>query len=478
MKGNSEYPAIIIFPYLFIREEEGLEVDELKIKSSHKENISKEEERAKNHLLNIVKLLKSVGKEGIPTFSYSFTKISNINELENLKEKLNKLANILRFSQLKNLKERASFEHFNYFIFLTFTEKNYYIGFLNGESRFEFYIIDGKPYVEGKLYNIYNIDTLVLSAKQIKEDPYFKIFYTHKDSHLKDNEKKKILRAIEWFNRSYSHYGRGVDLSESVLNIHTAIEALLRPEYEERGVKAQIKTALLNILGHSKELEEWFYKFWKLRNSIVHGDVKLEPFFYIHTKAKKGHRHHLYIARKIFVSCLDTILRIRLYFPYVMPELEKELIPNEYRINRSIEILKNQKEYDLKNLCQTEVLQLILDLTMDDLSASKSQTKEFGKLFLPFVKKDLEENENQEILEENENQEINQVLIEKIDKILEWRGNEFTELATLYSELKRDYRRFANESERLNLPTWIQDFRKATLKFLEFATWRLLTIYD
>jgi len=471
MKKRTKNLVIIIFPYLFIYEKEGFEVDKLKIRPSYKENVENEKEEVKKHLLNIVKLFRFGRSQQIFQWSYASTEVSNPKQWENLKDELNKLTTILRFSQLSDLKEHSKFDHFNYFVFEITGEQlvankdfAYFRGILNGESSFNFYLSKGEthnPYIPQT-----ELHPLVLTVNQIKENDYFKTFYFYKSFILKNDEDRKILRAMEWFNRSYSHYGRGVDLSEAVLNVHTAIEALLRPEEEERGIKAQIKTALLNILGHSKELGLWFDKFWKLRNSIVHGDIKPEPLLYIHPKGKKGHRHHLYIARKIFVKCLNTILKIRSDFPLL--GLEEELISNEVRIKKAIKLLEKQKDCNLEKVYKTRVLEFISGLRNDDSSADKTKTKRLGELFLPFVQKDLEDNEKRY---------IKQTLIETIDKILKWQGNNLGELALLYSKLQENYDSVYFK-EKIDFPVYILALRGAAYNFFSFATWRLLTMFD
>jgi hypothetical protein len=471
MKNQNKNLVIIIFPYLFIHEREGFEINKLKIKPSYKENVENEKEQVKKHLLNISKLFRFGRSQQIFQWSYAFTAVSNTKQWENLKNELNKLTIILRFSQFSDLKENSSFEHFNYFLFEITGEQiaadndfAYYRGILNGESSLNFYLIKGEihnPYIPQT-----ELHPLLLTVNQIKENNYFKTFYFYKNFILKNDEDRKILRAMEWFNRSYSHYGRGVDLSEAVLNLHTAFEALLRPEDEERGVKTQIKTALLNILGHSKELGLWFDEFWKLRNSIVHGDITPKPFFYIPPKGKKGYRHHLFIARKIFVKCLNTILKIRSDFPLL--GLEEELISNEVRVNNIIKILKKQKSHDLERIHKTGVLELISALRSDDTSADKIKTKKLGELFLPLVKKDLENNEKQDIKKN---------LIEMINEILEWQGNNLSNLALLYSKLRSNYH-FVYFNKKIDLPSHILALRKSAYDFLNFITWRLLTMFD
>lgn len=471
MARKNKNLVIIIFPYLFLHEKEGFEIEKLQFKPSYKENVENEKKEVKKHLLNIAKLFRFGRNQQIFQWSYTLTEVSTPKQWENLKDELNKLTTVLRFSQLSDLREHSKFDHFNYFAFEITGEQSvankdfaYYRGILNGESSFNFYL--GK----GETHNPYlpqtELHPLVLTVNQIKENDYFKTFYFYKSLILKNDEDRKILRAMEWFNRSYSHYGRGVDLSEAVLNVHTAIEALLRPEEEERGVKAQIETALLNILGHSKELALWFDKFWKLRNSIVHGDVKPEPLLYIHPEGKKGHRHHLYIARKIFVKCLSIILKIRSDFPSL--GLEEELISNEIRINKAIKLLEKRKKDNLEKVHKTGVLEFISGLRNDDASADKTKTKKLGELFLPFVKKDLENNENQG---------IKQNLIETINEILKWQGNNFGNLALLYSKLQENYDSVYFK-EKIDFPVYILALRGAAYNFFSFAAWRLLTAFD
>jgi len=472
MEKRAKNLVIVIFPYLLLYNREGIEIDGLKIKPYF--ILENEKEEVKKHLLNIAKLFRTRIDQPILEYSYTFTEISNPEEWKGLKDALDKFTTILRFSQLSDLKNYGKFDHFNYFVFEITDEQlrandefAYYQGILNGEHPFHFDIIEKEVrhlYIpSAELYPV----PFILNAEDIEKNDYFKTFYIHKNFIFKDGEDRKILRAMEWFNRSFSHHGRPVDLSEALLDIHIAFEALLRPEDEEKGVKAQIKTALLNLLGYSEALVQWYDEFWKLRNSIVHGDIETKPFLYTQPGSKKGHRHHLYLARKIFVQCLNTILQIRLNFPLL--GIEEELISNEFRINEASKLLKEQKDYDLEKLYKdkAKVFKFISSLRIDDPSASKIQTKEFGELFLPFVKKDLEENEKQDIKKN---------LLETIDKILQWRGSNLRDLALLYSKLQESYS--SVYFIRKDLPIYILDLRGAAYNFFNFATWRLLTMFD
>ncbi len=304
----------------------------------------------------------------------------------------------------------------------------------------------------------------IMSKNQVIQNDYFIALYQFSNKLFKDGEDKKILRSLEWFNRSFSHYGRGVDLSEAIINIHSALEALLRPADEERGVKSQLKTALTNLLGNSRELNNWFDSFWKLRNSIVHGDIYPGSFMYIHpeSKNKKGHRHHLYLARKIYVKCLEAILKTRSDFPLL--GFEEELVSNEVRVNRVIKLLK-QKGKSVGKLYSLGVFETISALRNDDISIGKNETRKLGGLFLPILKSDIETNEKTKT-----------EIIKKIKEILMWKGNNLGDLALIYSDLEQLFSSvyFSTAPSKIEYLA----LRGAAYNFLGFATWRLLTLYE
>ena len=318
--------TIIIFPYLFIHDKDGIEVDDLVIKPSYKENVDKESESVKTELTNVAKFFRHGKNWQITHWSYTIVYLRSKNDRNKVNQALYKFVTVLRFSELRDLRDQAKFAHFNFFVFEiprlnAGKEFSHYEGILNGESYFSFYV--RKSEVENHFAPSQRIDPLILSREHIQNGKYVQFMYSKV---LKDKDESKILRAMEWFNRSFSHDGRGVDWSEAILNLHTALEALLRPQEEERGIKAQIKTALLNILGHSDELLHWIDNFWKLRNSIVHGDIEKPQFMYVHplSKMKKGHRHHITLARQVFVKCVHGILKMRSEFPLI--GFEDELI--------------------------------------------------------------------------------------------------------------------------------------------------------
>ncbi len=458
---------IVIFPYLFISQKDGIIIEDLCIKPSFNECIDKEDEKIKTHLLNIARLFRFGDNKQISHWSYLITQVGNRLEFEYLKEKLDKFAAILRYTKLQEINGGTHFCQLNYFIFeiagdsgITIDNFAYYRGILNGNMEVNFHLRDA--IATRAYFPIEEISPLIVDINVIKNNEFFKTFYEHSKLLFKDNEDRKILRSMEWFNRSFSHNAIGLDLSEAIINVHTAFESLLRPEDEERGVKSQIKTAILNLLGHSEEIGRWFDNFWSLRNAIVHGDINLPSFLYVHPKSKsrRGHRHHLYVARNIFIKCLDVILKIRESLPAF--GLEEELISNEIRIGRAIKILEKRKRKDLNKLFKEDAFKIISDLRNDDASGNKQDVKKLGELLLKLVK-------------ENYKKSKNDSFTTKIDEILNWKGKNLYDLALLYSKLDEGYA-IMHKEENIKISMkniGLLALKNAVRNFCNFATWRL-----
>lgn len=455
---------IVIFPYFFIREpEKEIKIDNIHIKSACVQNldVSDESKSIQSYLSNLAKIFMYGNYVQIKNFSYTIYEYGTTKHFTTIKKRLNKLITLLRFSELCELKEGATYDHFNYFLFdiLSYKEakssglnKNtlYYKGMLNGESPYDFYInndIVKTPYIA------YNLMSPIEITRESTNGYISKIYYA--SNLFKSNELARIISSIEWFNRSFSHYGRGIDLSDAIINIHIALESLLRPTDEGSGVKAQIKTALLNLFGHSEELEKWFNAFWSLRNSIVHGDEKPKSFIYVHpkSKAKKG-RSHLYIARRVFVGCINAILSLR--STTFVPGLDEELIPNEVRINESIKLIKKYNG-NLKKL--KKVFDYLKSLRVNDLSASKEKIEEISRLFLPIIKDDLKNLTPK-------HKDIREMLENYIAEILSGKKND-SELFCYYYALGINYPAYKKDYWQ-NFNTEQKDLRIAAHRFFEF----------
>jgi len=468
MKKNKTL-IIIIFPYLFIHQKEGITIDGLNIKPSFSDCINSEEGDSKIHLMNIARLFRFGNNRTIYQWSYLITHIKNKKEWENLKIKLGKFATVLRYMKLQDINGQANFSHFNYFSFeiaggsgILGHDSVYYRGVLNGNTGIDFRLnlkedTATRPYIPAE-----ETYPLVISAND-KNNDFFQKFYSDSKLLFKNNEELKILRSIEWFNRSFSHNATGLDPSEAIINVHIAFESLLRPDDEKRDVESQLKTALFNLLGHNEEIGKWSKDFWLLRNKIVHG-LNIQSFLYSNprSKSKKGHRRHIDIARDIFVKCLTIIIKIRSDLPSF--GLEEQLVSNEIRIENAIKLLKGKGRKNLNELSKGGVFRMISDLN-DDLSGNKQDIKKLGELILSLVKKTLED-----VIGRNDNSES----IAIINKVLGWTDEDLSGLAMLYSKLEDYSPIFREDIEILTKNIGILSLGNALYNFCRFATRRLL----
>lgn len=461
---KSKNLAVVIFPYLFIHNEEGIDFDGIILKPSYTKVIDNEKRKIKEQVLRIASIFKFGVNKQVNQWSYFTFYINSNDQWKQIEQKLNKFVNLLKFSELKDLKDHAKFDQFNYFLFeitrfnLNQKENYFYNGILNGESSYSFHFRD--QIIENPYIPTSSTYPIIFSKDQLSNNSYFHSFYGFSKQLFHGGEEKKILKSIEWFNRSFSHYSRGVDLSEAIINMQTALEALLRPTGEDRSVKAELQTSISNLLGHSVELSRWINSYWKLRNSIVHGDADVESFMYIHelSKRKKGHKHHLHYARKVYVKCLDAILKLRSSFPMV--GFEDELLSNEVKLDRALLAIGGKKKISIEKLYKTGVFGTISSLRNDDVSSGREDTKRLGEKLLPLLRENIED--------EN--------IRKKIDEILKWGSKDLGDLAVKYSELETSFSPFYFGVS----PTKIEvlSLYGAVYNFLGYATWRLLTFYD
>ncbi|MBM4065285.1 MAG: hypothetical protein FJ266_06545 [Planctomycetes bacterium] len=445
-KKHTRQPTIIIFPYLFIAKETSF--DKVVIKPSDKNLIDKEEQTIKHQLFKIASFFRINGSP-INKWSYCVVYPSNKKLQDTLKSSLNKFATIIRYSQLSDPHNNARFSNFDYFIF-PLSKSNldiasnfsYYEGVLNGEYPRIFRTT--KDDIKNPVFFYYNIRPLTLD-----DNKYWQNFYSN---HLKEKEAKRLLKAMEWFNRSFATTYE-LDYADAVVHLVTAFEALFKVE-DERNNKAQVKSVLIQFLGESPELTDWTNKFYKLRNDIVHGDIELSPFWFKHSRGTKGHRHHLALARKIFSRCLEAFLNLRT--SSLRDDIHEELISNEIRFKEAKKILAAKT----KNKLQSAFIS-ISGIKDDDFSMTKKQTEELGKLFLSYLLEDLR----------NENR---QNAVVALDDIFNWSGSDYGELALLYEKGIDEYDTFYFDDSVAVPDAQSQSLREAGYNFLRFAMDRLL----
>jgi len=443
-------------PYLFIPKEHN--IDGLTLKPSFQNIIDQEEPLIKKQLLRIATFFRCARNKQVNAWSYHYTYLKNKKDWFVLRDRLNRLTTILRYSKLSDPRGDALFSHFDYFVFgindLHLDEKSeiqYYEGLLNGVSTIGFHMY--KESVQNPFSFHYEIWPLVLD--DLDSDKYLQGLYSSQGS-SNDPEEKRILRAIEWFNRSFATT-KEVDQADAIIHLESAFEALFKTERE--GVKAQVQSGLIQFLGETDELTDWINQFWKLRCAIVHGDAELKPFFFQHRKGSRGHRHHVVMGRKIFTRCLDVFLQMRA--STYSRDIHEELVSNEVRIKKARKLLQKKSGDNLK-----EAYSLVSGLRQDDTSFSKKDTMAFGKMFLPLIIKDLRQ--------ENKND-----IVISVESILKWSGSKYSNLALLYSEASTKYQEFYfSNSYSVSIPLETAFLRNAGYTFLNFAVWRLLTFFD
>ncbi len=109
-----KYPVVIIFPYLFVYDKEGFEFEKLVIKPSYDDIISQEKKETRENLLDIAGLFRFGHDKQICQWSYALTHISSQKQWDDIKNKLNKFATILRYSRLRDRKEHSRFDNLNF----------------------------------------------------------------------------------------------------------------------------------------------------------------------------------------------------------------------------------------------------------------------------------------------------------------------------------------------------------------------------
>lgn len=452
-------PIIVLFPFLCV--DTPLSGGDIVLRPSTEAEIKKESKLIRTALSDLAHCFRLHYEGRLPCWSFIVEHVRSKEEWVALRRKLDNLTCVLRYIVFSSLREQASFSHFNYFMLefdkrLIGAAKDYkhYDCVLNGLHNVGFGKHADKIY---KPYVLRHIETpFTLHADGITGSHVYQQFYGN--SLLSEKDAKKFLRAFEWFNRSFLDVHE-VDASHAVIHLQTALESLLKASQD--GIKAQIKAALFMLIGESDELSEWIDQFWKLRNGLVHGDIDIQPFSYKHKKGTKGHRHHILIARKIFVTCVEKLFGLRNDLWGNL--LHEELVSNEVRLKEALALIK-AKDSQIEH-----VGRILYGLTQDDLSASKSQVLDFGKMFLPVVIKHCKAQGETNLA----------VALENIQKS---RLTKPADIAMKYNEALIKFQETLSIAQSTDATTMYEincDPIASTVRsFLDFAVWRLLTFYD
>ena len=212
--------AIVIFPYLFISKE--FSIDDIVLRPSFRNIVDREEPAIKKQLLLIATFFRYRHNKQINAWSYYVTPLRDKKAWLILKDKLNKLTTILRYSKLSDPHNNALFSHFDYFVFEinrhldNASEFSYYEGLINAENSVGFHI--HKDLVENPFSFNYEISPLIL--EDLENDKYLQSFYSA--SNFNKREEKRLLRAMEWFNRSLA-INYEVDMSDAIIHMEAGV---------------------------------------------------------------------------------------------------------------------------------------------------------------------------------------------------------------------------------------------------------------
>jgi hypothetical protein len=211
-------------------------------------------------------------------------------------------------------------------------------------------------------------------------------YFLHFNFIFTQEEHRRILQAIEWYNRSLI-INPEIDRSEAVINMTIAFESLFKIREGEHSVKEHLKNNICNLLGDITGLSHWIDEFWDIRNQIVHGDRKSITFLYKAQNSKQPHQNHLYMARFIFNECIKAFVIIRTNLRTFI--LQEELISNEQRMNEA-RLLLAKANNDLSKAVKNKALRIIAEIRKNDIAPSIKDSIKFGKIFLNFILHNLD----------------------------------------------------------------------------------------
>ncbi len=384
---------IIIFPYFFIQEK--VNIGNLEIKPGIDNYISLENQDIQTTLSILPKCFHEDNRKPIKFFSYVINNIVGKESQERHTNILKEFSMIMRFNLLSDHEPNNYYSHFDYYIFdnpveqlKSNAEYKQISCSHNGETLKKFFLENQtiiQPYIPSQPHR----PIMMLNIHDVE---MFDAFYLFRDHFFKEKEAKRILKAIEWYTRSY-HQPAGTDLCNSIINMESAFEALLKVEGTRFEINTYVKCGICNILGETEELKAWVDNFWKLRNAIVHGDIELPSFLYTPPGGTTGYLHHLYLARLIFKKCVESILKLRQ--TVYTADIHSTLVSNQIRMKKALRLLHKAKG-NLNRAITNRALDVIEELREYDLSASIRESLHFGDIFYRLVLRTLDQTESQQ----------------------------------------------------------------------------------
>ncbi len=408
MSDTTKRTIISIFPYLCLYKV--FNISGITIRPFYPPNFEEEPEDMKKHIEKIASSFALKNGQAVTQFSYAWTKIAD-EEWKRLKTSIDEFVTIIRYESLADERNGANFSNFDY-CFFEIAEReyashfSYYPGTLNRNRTVEIRYPATKfcPNSELRPFIFDPEDGIKLLSQFLASKITDKNFR---------NEADQILRALEWFNKSFKEDPE-IDNSERFINLAIAFEALF--DAPEKEIREALRTGVTSLLGNTLEMKDFINKFYDLRSHIVHG--KEEPILLY--KARGSSEHYLdtlIFARKVFSRCVKAILTCRK--EVYTNDLHSELVSNERRIKEILIALPKLK--NTADLYNSRLNDTISSLSQKDISGKSNDIPKIGSLLLPFIKEYLKKKKREDVLE-------------KIKEVTNFKGD-LRDLALLYNGL-------------------------------------------
>lgn len=446
-KGNL---VIFVFPYLFLDKE--WDLGDYKLKPSYTSLVSKESGRLRGHLDKIARSFRLRNTNLINQYTYGWATIHDKKEWDGLKSFLDNISTILRYQELSDEKSGANYSNFDYVVFEIYRPMSrykisFYEGVLNGKNRIPIHYPETKfcPNLDMRPY---------VYITESKGQALSHLIYMTGAFHSTDEE-KRILRALDWFNKSFKPDPE-IDDAERFMNLAIAFEALF--DSPEEKILSSLKTGISSLLGETKEMIHWLSDFYDQRSRIVHGKDQVTTLY----KARQGnqpHLDHIRFARKVFTRCVKAILTAR--EDVYTQDLHKELISNEVRMKEIQKVLISKKT--LKEVYETKIFDVIDSLTQKDLTGKASDVIEIGRKLLPMVKNLLKIEKRQDLLKQ-------------LNDIISYSGNDLPKLGIMYNDFHTGFTPLYFNDKTISIKEIpLLALKGAVYNFTSYATWRLMT---
>jgi hypothetical protein len=166
----------------------------------------------------------------------------------------------------------------------------------------------------------------------------------------------RVYSALHWFNAANE---RGLDQSQSLLNLAVAFETLLR--LPESSKTDRLVDAISLLLGRTERLDEWAQQFYAARSSVAHEGEVRDRYFYVTGTPKRSHIFGslMLYGRQVFQLCVSTLLvGIDLA---ERADLQEKFITNNERFQKICELLQAEAGTPGEKLLSLEPTVLALE---------------------------------------------------------------------------------------------------------------------